>query len=235
MAIVGLGFWHFYWHNVISRVGLRFPLYPLFAAPALFYLIRGIRQKRRNDFVFAGIALGLGLHGYSSFRLVPFVVLFVILLYLLHERRKEEKTNIIFGLIIIIIISFIIFLPLFKFTLISPVDVNYRSLTRLGTIERSYSEPVIKIFFQNFYNALTMFFYSDGNTWVHSIPFRPALDYITAPLYFVGSMIVFLRYIKHRNWEDLFLILAVPMLLLPSVLSLAFPEEQIEMELIREK
>ena len=40
-----------YWPNVISRVGLRFPFYPLFAAPTLFYLIRGIRQKRRNDFI----------------------------------------------------------------------------------------------------------------------------------------------------------------------------------------
>ena len=214
-----------YWHNVISRVGLRFPLYPLFAAPALFYLIRGIRQKRRNDFVFAGIALGLGLHGYSSFRLVPIVIVFVVLLYFLHERQKTERTNILFGLIIIIITSFIIFLPLFKFSLISPADVNYRSLTRLGTIERSYSEPVITIFSQNVFNALTMFFYSDGNTWVHSIPFRPALDFITAALYFVGTWIVFIRYLKHRNWEDLFLILLVPLLLLPSILSLAFPEE----------
>jgi hypothetical protein len=214
-----------YWHNVISRVGLRFPLYPLFAAPALFYLIRGIRQKHRNDFVFAGIALGLGLHGYSSFRLVPIVLVFVILLYLLHEKRKTERTNVIFGLIIIIIISFIIFLPLFKFTLISPADVNYRSLTRLGTIERNYPEPIIKIFSQNLVNALTMFFYSDGNTWVHSIPFRPALDYISAAFLFIGSFIVAIRYIKHRNWEDLFLILAVPLLLLPSILSLAFPEE----------
>lgn len=214
-----------YWHNVISRVGLRFPLYPLFAAPVLFYLIRGIRRKRRNDFVYAGIALGLGLHGYSSFRFVPIAVIFVVVLYLLHARRKLDRTNIVFGLIIIMISSFIIFLPLFKFTLISPSDVNYRALSRLGTIERSYPEPVLNIFFQNLLNAETMFFYSDGNTWVHSIPFRPALDFITAAFYFVGSMIVLIRYIKHRDWEDLFLLISVPLLMMPSILSLSFPEE----------
>ncbi len=214
-----------YWHNVISRVGLRFPLYPLFAAPALFYLIRGIRQKRRNDFVFSGIALGLGLHGYSSFRFVPIVILIVVILYMLHSRRKLDRTNIIFGLIIIVITSFIIFLPLFKFTLISPSDVNYRALSRLGTIERTYPEPPIKIFFQNLLNAETMFFYSDGNTWVHSIPNRPALDFVTAAFYFIGSMIVLIRYIKHHEWEDLFLLLAVPLLMMPSILSLSFPEE----------
>ena len=37
LLLTGVG----YWPNVISRIGLRFPLYPLFAAPTLFFLIRG--------------------------------------------------------------------------------------------------------------------------------------------------------------------------------------------------
>jgi hypothetical protein len=70
-----------------------------------------------------------------------------------------------------------------------------------------------------------MFFYSNGGTWVHSIPNRPALDIVTAALYFVGMVIVILQYIKYRNWEDIFLLVAVPLLLMPSILSLAFPDE----------
>ena len=69
--LTGIG----YWPNVISRVGLRFPLYPLFAAPTLFFLIRGLRTRNRNDFILSGIFLGLGLHGYSPIRIVPFVVI----------------------------------------------------------------------------------------------------------------------------------------------------------------
>ena len=53
-----------YWPNVISRVGLRFTLYPFFAAPTLYYLIRGLRTRRRNDFILSGLFLGIGLHGY---------------------------------------------------------------------------------------------------------------------------------------------------------------------------
>ena len=34
-----------YWPNVISRIGLRFPLYPLFAAPVLYFLIRGLKKR----------------------------------------------------------------------------------------------------------------------------------------------------------------------------------------------
>jgi 4-amino-4-deoxy-L-arabinose transferase-like glycosyltransferase len=60
-----------YWPNVISRIGLRFPLYPLFLAPTLLFLIRGLRTRNRNDFILCGIFLGFGLHGYSPFRIVP--------------------------------------------------------------------------------------------------------------------------------------------------------------------
>ena len=51
-----------YWPNVISRFGLRFPLYPLFYAPALYYLIWGLRTRNRNGFILSGLFLGLGLH-----------------------------------------------------------------------------------------------------------------------------------------------------------------------------
>jgi hypothetical protein len=214
-----------YWHNVISRVGLRFPLYPLFVAPTLFYLIRGIRQKRRNDFIYSGIALGLGLHGYSSTRFLPFVVLFAIFLFLIHASSRGSRKSTINALVILIITSVIVFLPLLKFSLISPEDVSYRALTRLAPTEQAYESSPFLIFLDNLWNAEAMFFYSNGNTWVHSIPGRPALDVITAALYFIGTMIVLLRYIRHRNWEDLFLILSVPLLMMPSILSLAFPGE----------
>jgi hypothetical protein len=98
-------------------------------------------------------------------------------------------------------------------------------MTRLTAVEREFEEPPIRIFIDNFWKANTMFFYSNGGTWVHSIPNRPALDIVTAALYFVGMVIVILQYIKYRNWEDIFLLVAVPLLLMPSILSLAFPDE----------
>jgi hypothetical protein len=48
-----------YWPNVISRIGLRFPLYPLFVAPTLLFLLRGLRSRNRNDFLLSGLFLGL--------------------------------------------------------------------------------------------------------------------------------------------------------------------------------
>ncbi|HSM24542.1 MAG TPA: glycosyltransferase family 39 protein [Anaerolineaceae bacterium] len=214
-----------YWPNVISRVGLRFPFYPLFVAPTLFYLIRGIRQKRRNDFIYSGIALGLGLHGYSATRFLPVVVVLAIVLFLIHRHSKGLRTQIMNASIMLVIASFIIFIPLFKFTIVNPEAFSYRMMTRLTSAEKEITENPISIFIDNYWKANTMFFYSNGGTWVHSIPNRPALDIVTAALYFLGTIIVLLQYLKYRNWEDIFLLLAVPLLMMPSILAIAFPEE----------
>ena len=214
-----------YWPNVISRVGLRFPLYPLFVAPTLFYLIRGIRQKRKNDFIYCGIALGLGLHGYSSTRFLPIIVVVAILLFLIHKQSKGIRNQTINAFIPLVIASFIIFLPLFKYALVNPDMVGYRMMTRLTSTEREITQPVVEIFLKNLWNAETMFFYSNGGTWVHSIPNRPALDTISTGLYLLGTMIVLIQYIKKRNWDDIFLLISVPLLMMPSILSIAFPDE----------
>jgi hypothetical protein len=48
---------------------------------------------------------------------------------------------------------------------------------------------------------------------------------VSAALFYLGMGLLLLRYLRQRNWEDLFLLLAVPMLMLPSILSLAYPAE----------
>ncbi len=214
-----------YWPNVISRVGLRFPLYPLFVAPTLYYLIRGLRTRNRNDFILSGLFLGFGLHGYTPMRIVPFVVVVAVGLYLLHSQSKGNRKQALAGLAILAVISFVVFLPLARYWLDSPDTFSYRALTRLGTVERPLPGPVIQIFLSNTWNALTMFNWNDGDTWVHSIVFRPALDVVSGALFMIGVVLVFIRYIRQRRWQDLILLLAIPFLELPSILSLAFPNE----------
>ena len=70
-----------------------------------------------------------------------------------------------------------------------------------------------------------MFFWDNGDVWVHSIPHRPALGLVDAALFFFGAILVIARYVRKLNWRDLFLLVSIPILLLPSILSLAFPNE----------
>lgn len=214
-----------YWAVIQSRIGLRFPLYPGFLAPVLFHVIRGLRATNRNDFIWAGLWLGIGLHGYTSFRIVPIGIVVIFALYMLHHRTAERTRFALFGLLIVVLISLAVFLPLLRFTLDNPDMVIMRSMSRLSDQERPIPGSPLAIFFQNNWKALTMFFWEDGDVWVHSIPYRPALDVISAALFFLGLVLIVLRYLQKRTWIDLSLVVIIPLLLLPSTLSLAFPNE----------
>jgi hypothetical protein len=92
-------------------------------------------------------------------------------------------------------------------------------------VEQPLPGPAGAIFLQNLWRAVTMFAWDDGEIWVHSVTHRPALDVISAAFFYLGVLLVSLRYLRQRNWVDIFLILSVPLLMMPSILSLAFPAE----------
>ncbi|RMF48407.1 MAG: hypothetical protein D6755_03900 [Anaerolineae bacterium] len=85
--------------------------------------------------------------------------------------------------------------------------------------------PPLQIFFSNLGKALAMFAWDNGNIWVHSLPGRPALGFTAAALFHLGAVLLLVRYLRRRQWEDLFVLLSIPLLMMPSILSLAFPAE----------
>jgi hypothetical protein len=214
-----------YWPNIISRIALRFPLYAFFVAPLLFYLIRGLRNSSRNDFIWAGLWLGIGLNGYTSSRIVPFLVVIAVVLYLLHRHSPDARREAVLGFLLVAFFAVVLCLPLIRYGMEHPDAILFRSLTRISGLERPIEGSPALIFLGNLWAAMTMFFYDNGTVWVHSIPGRPALDIIMAALFFVGAGLLLARYIKQRDWEDIFLLVTVPVLLLPSALSIAFPGE----------
>lgn len=214
-----------YWPNVISRVGLRFPLYPLFVAATLYYLIRGLRTRNRNDFLLSGLFLGIGLHGYSAMRIVPFVVVAIFVLYWLHSHSRGARRELPVWLTMLALVSMLVFLPLLRYWMDNPAEYGFRVSTRLTGLEQPITEPIPKIFLSNVWNALMMFNYDNGDVWVASVTQRPALDVISAALFLIGVVLVLVRYIRNRHWIDLLLLVSIPLLQMPSILSLAFPNE----------
>lgn len=219
--LTGIG----YWPNVISRVGLRFPLYPLFAAATLLFLVRGLRTRNRNDFILSGLFLGIGLHGYSPMRIVPFVIIAAFVLYWLHSQSKGARRDLPAWLAILAVTSLFVFLPLLRYWMEHPAEFGFRAFSRMSDVEQALPGPAIQIFASNVWNALRMFNLDDGEIWVNSVPHRPALDVVSAALFALGVILVLIRYLRHRHWLDLFLLVSIPLLQLPSSLSLAFPGE----------
>ena len=214
-----------YWPLLFTRLALRIPLYPLFTAPLMYFMIRGLRRQNINDILLAGLFLGIGLHGYTPFRIVPIFVVIGILIYLLHKPSHDRRMQTLFALLVIVLVSVMVFLPLLRYWLGSPEAFAYRAFSRLTGDEVAFQASPIVIFFQNFWKASIMFFWNNGVIWAHSVPNRPALEVVSGTLYFLGIAGLLIRYIRKRNWMDLFLLVSIPMLLMPSILSLAYPGE----------
>jgi hypothetical protein len=212
------------WPNIISRIGLRFPLYPLFVAPLILYLIRGLRTRNRNDFILAGIFLGLGLNGYTPYRIVPFLVVAAFILFILHAQSKGVRQDALIWFVIVALTSLMIFLPLLRYATENPELFSYRAMSRLDP-GQSLPAPWYQIFLSNTWNALKLFNWNDGTIWVNSVPDRPGLDIVSGALFLIGIVLLLVRYYQKRHWQDLFLLFSVPILLLPSILSLAYPLE----------
>jgi hypothetical protein len=214
-----------YWPLLFTRLALRIPYYPLFVAPVMYFMIRGLRRQNINDILLTGLFLGLGLHGYTPFRIVPLFVVLGTIIYMLHKPAKNKQLETIFALAVITLVSIIVFIPLLRYWLANPELFGYRAFSRLTPMEVEFQKPVIVIFLENFWKASMMYFWDNGVIWAHSIPGRPALEVVSAALYFLGILSLLIRYFRKRQWIDLFLLVSIPMLMMPSILSLAFPGE----------
>ncbi len=214
-----------YWTNVVSRAGMRLPFYFLFSAAVLYYLVRALRSGRRNDFILAGIWLGLSAYGYSADRILPLLVILGVGLFLLHGQSKSFRQQTVWQSIILVLMALVVALPLLRYISQDPQGFAGRMLSRLGPSEVPLPGPVTTIFFKNVWNALRMFSWTDGVVWVTSIPNYPALEVVSGGLFYLGAALALVRYVRRRHWFDLFILFSIPVLMLPSIMALAFPDE----------
>lgn len=213
------------WTNILARSGMRLVLTPVFVAPVLFYLLRGLRRSSRNDLILGGFLLGLGLLGYSAFRVMPLVVILVFVVYMAQHNQPKTNDATLGGLGVIILFSLVGVLPLLRYAIQYPDAFFYRMATRMTGAEQAIQGSAFVVFLKNTVNAFAMPFWRDGQTWIISVINRPALDLITATFYILGVVVLIYAWIRRRNWQYLVLLVSIPLLMLPSILALAFPNE----------
>ncbi len=221
MSLVGIAIWP----NLVARIGLRHVFHITFSAAALYYMVRGFKTRKQNDFVLTGFFVGLSAYGYTASRILPLVIGLGFVLYLAHRISRGRRTQSVAWIGVAALMAIVVATPLLRVASELPDEVLYRSLSRISESERPLPGPPLELFLGNMWNALRMFSWDSGQIWILALPGRPALDWVTGALFHLGLVVVGVRYLKGRDWVDLFLILSIPILLLPSVLSLAFPGE----------
>lgn len=236
-----------YWHLAITRLSLRIVLTPLVAALLLGFLIRGLRYNRRADFIMAGLVLGWGLYTYQAVRMMPvFIILAVGWMMWCRLRQRGQFRTYVGHLAVLVVVSFVVFIPLFRFSVefptlfwmrtegrlfgddvIQTIDENGIVRERIATIPERIDafNKNIPILADNIRNALLMYNWKSDVAWISAYPNYPAMDTITGAFLIVG-LGAWLGYMVMRK-EGLLLIvpLMVIIMLLPSAFSIAQPLE----------
>jgi dolichyl-phosphate-mannose-protein mannosyltransferase len=215
------------WPLTIARMGLRFPFTPVLVAPLCFFLFRGFKRQSRNDFLMAGVFLGFGLYGYNAFRLAPLLVIIFVAMWLVLGRRFEptEILNTAVNVGLMLALAFVIFIPLFRYSIDLPGEFWYRALTRVSDAEQPIPGNPLQVLVTNVVNGVMMFNWTGDEAWPNTIPGDPALDYLSGGIFFLGALYAIYRLLRYREWAYGFVIVGLVVMQLPSSLSLAFPAE----------
>ncbi|MFQ6013927.1 MAG: PA14 domain-containing protein [Anaerolineae bacterium] len=208
------------WHVNFSRVVFDAVLLPLLLALTIYFLLRGLRSRRYLHFVGGGLALGLGLHSYVSFRLVPFVLI-LFFLYKLASERGFLKRNWL-SLAIFIAASLLVFAPLGQYAL--QHREMFMKRAQAASIFTKRDQPdIVQALWSNTRKHLLMFNYRGDVNGRHNLPGEPMLDKVTAILFVLGLGYSLYRWRDHRS----FLFLATfCIMLLGGILSVDFEAPQ---------
>jgi len=221
------------WAESITRIALRFPYVTIGAAFALWAITRALRTNRRGDYLIAGMIFGAGFFGYTAYRVMPLAVIVMVTLKLLFERPRSSAAwwQLVLNLTVFAWIAAIIFVPLGRYWNDRPDIFWYRSATRIEGDYGVTAKNVGLTLVNNTIRALGMFNVVGDSVWANTIPYKPALDQVGGVLFLFGVMAALYRSFglkatsKQRDWPLLMAILSGIVLLVPSILSVAFPKE----------
>ncbi|HET6318794.1 MAG TPA: glycosyltransferase family 39 protein, partial [Chloroflexota bacterium] len=218
------------WHLLISRRGLRFPFPELFGAAIYYFLFRALRDRRRNDFLLCGLMLGIAQHTYIPLRFAPFAVLLCVAIALLVDIRRRaparRQRRLLLDTGLLLAVAGLVFVPLGRYATQHPAIFLFRGLSRIAGESTAAPPPdSVRVLITNTKNALAAFNWRGDTAWVNNVPLEPFLDPLSGALFVLGCVYCVYRLVRFREALFGMLLLLIPVGLAPSIISIAFPQE----------
>ena len=216
------------WGTEISRAGLRFPYALVASAAVLWLLLRWMRTRNRRDALLCGLCIGIGMYGYTPFRVVVPAVCLGMVISLIASENRAARVRLIADSILMGATSAVVFIPLGRYAFEHPDMFWYRSTSRMssddaGAIDGFLSQ--IPLFLRNNWHAVIGLNWRGDSTMVNAVTHAPMLDIVTGSLLLAGLAAIGTHIAISRDARAIFLVTAIPILVLSSTLSLAFPLE----------
>jgi hypothetical protein len=121
-------------------------------------------------------------------------------------------------------VSLVIFLPLLRYMLEFPEGFWYRAASRAQNGPMTLLE-IWHTFWLNSRNALLMFNYRGDVVPMNTVPGAAVLGPVTGGLFVLGLFWILWRALRHGERKAIYVLVSFFVLLLPSILSLAYPGE----------
>lgn len=189
------------WHLSISRWGLSETMLPLFLIIALFFLIRGLRERRAFDYAFSGLVTGLSLYASFHAKLVADILFLYIILWILSDPsgvRTSLKRSWL-GFVLFILAIGITLAPLAVTFVKDPGAIRNHTLES-GVLRDMRDQKSMKPLFQNIGDALRLFHQSGDPQGRNNLPDEPMMDPLTGLFFAVGFAYSILRWRDQRYW-----------------------------------
>jgi hypothetical protein len=216
------------WAVIPARFGLRYPLAPCATAWTMYFLVRGLRRNERNALLAAGLAMGIGLQGYTAYRFMPVVFGLLVGLWAgwhLLRRRYALAYATALNSGLAVGMTVLVMMPLLRYGYDQPGMLLYRATTRLTGQEQAIQGDVAMIFLDNLRRVLLFFNYTYDVVPVVNIPYTHPMDLVLGALLVIGAAATLALSVKASDlWPALILGTGV-LMLFPSALSIAFPGE----------
>ena len=209
------------WHIILSRTGLRGVLIPLFVGLVGIFLIRAMATRRRLYFGLTGLFLGLGWYTYSAFLVAPVAIVLFLAVYSLVDRGKFVRENVV-ELLLLFVMALLVYIPLARYAYENPQTYWFRVATRVTSQEVALPQNLSLVFLDNLRKSFLMFNHTGDGVSINNVPFQRQLGFVSGILFVLGLAYCLIRW---RRGYNALLIVLLAVMILPTALSVAFPNE----------
>ncbi|MDO9084701.1 MAG: PA14 domain-containing protein [Anaerolineaceae bacterium] len=187
------------WHLSMSRWGWNETAPPLFQVLAIFFLIRGLRDRRALDFAIGGIISGLMTYTYLSSRLALFTIFLFIIYWFITDPNgwKESLRRSWVGIFIFFLSIFIAIGPTLATYISDPFSFNNR-VNEISILRDMNNQNSIRPLTDNILDILIFFHHTGDLQGKHNLPGEPMVDLFTGLFFAVGFIYAMIKLRDYR-------------------------------------
>jgi hypothetical protein len=224
-----------HWPVLLSRLGLRLELTPLFAAAAAIPLVRALRTGSRPAFAAAGLLSGAALYGYQASRALPLFLALAALSSLPLLPAGRDRRARLAGLLAALLLAAAVSFPLARWAAANPGEFWGRAAGRITGVDGAAASPSTYArslaahapeLLANAVRTLGMLHVATDRSWFTGVPSgAPALDPLTGLLLLLGLAAFLRSALALRDPAAFVPLLGLVLGLLPSALAVSRPAE----------